>query len=340
MRDAGAAVVGRDVARVVGVGVDLEGAAEDGGRGVGRDVLGGDEEGGGVRVEGGVRGGGSGGGELRADVADGRVEVRVHVLGVVFVEDFFVDDGGVFGLLGEVRLQEQELRSHQELQDERCEHRHAGPGVQIADRQEEPVDQHVAGREETEELQADGQRVPDGELPDVARCIGVGAGGGGGVADELLDEAEGGVGGGGVDADAGGVGGGGVGGEGGFEEAVVTPAEEGVARVCDGCEGEKRYCYPCLSTLSSASRLPSPKARRIRRSESAGRERAARGARTYNPAQPPSSPTIPEHIVHIPHLPSTVRPGEQEHKVQRQAQGRSEAVGVPIPRLELFAEVE
>ena len=47
--------------------------------------------------------------ELGGHVADLRVETGMYVFGVVFVEDFLVDQGSVFGLLRVVPVEVEEL---------------------------------------------------------------------------------------------------------------------------------------------------------------------------------------------------------------------------------------
>lgn len=92
---------------VVGVGVCSEAPVDNGGRRVEVDFAGFGATG---------RQGAFAG--LCADVADGSREEGVHELGIVLVHDFAVDEGGVFGLLGEGGLHEAELEGEDDTEED------------------------------------------------------------------------------------------------------------------------------------------------------------------------------------------------------------------------------
>lgn len=98
----------------------------------------------------------------------------------------------------------------------------------------------MGGREELEEREVEGGWVPDGELPDVAGCIGMSARGGGGGIYDLLNKAQWRVRGWrGVNADSRSVWRRWRIGKRGLKEAVVAAAEEGIDCVGHGGNAQK-----------------------------------------------------------------------------------------------------
>lgn len=93
--------------------------------------------------------------ELRAHVANGRAGPRMHEFGVVFVEHLLVDHGRVLALLAEAGLQHLELHGQEDAEKDGREHRRARSRVMGRRRQKEPIHEHVARAEETEQSQAD-----------------------------------------------------------------------------------------------------------------------------------------------------------------------------------------
>ena len=129
--------------------------------------------------------------DLGGHLAVDRVHARVHVLDVVLVHHFAVDDAHVLGLLGEARGQEEHLGREQKLQHESLEDGHARAVVESGQREEHHVDEGVAGAEEAEDAQGGRIRIPDGHFPYVARLVGVSARFGGFAFCKVLDVSKG-----------------------------------------------------------------------------------------------------------------------------------------------------
>lgn len=153
--------VGVKVFGVVRVRVRLEAAPDDGRRGADSDRF---------FLENVVDDG-----HLRRYLAVDRVHPRVHVLDVVLVHDFAMDDVHVLGLLGEAGGEEKHLESEEELEDESLEDGHARARVEGGQGQEEHVDEGVTGAEEAEDAQCCWVRIPNGDFPYVACLVGVSA---------------------------------------------------------------------------------------------------------------------------------------------------------------------
>ena len=128
---------------------------------------------------------------LRRYLAVDRIDARVHVLDVVFVHDFAVDDVHVLGLLGEAGVQEKHLGREEELEDKSFEDGHARARVEGRHREEEHVDKGVAGAKETEDTQRCRIRVPDSHFPYIACLVGVSARLGGFAFRKVLDVSKG-----------------------------------------------------------------------------------------------------------------------------------------------------
>ena len=113
------------------------------------------------------------GGALDCDVAFDGVEAWVHVLGVVLLEDFFVENSRVGLLLLVEGLLEAQSEGEEELRDEEREVVAEGTGRGVAGvgggsvREGHVVDDQVHGGEEREELEGECGRRPDVDFPDV-----------------------------------------------------------------------------------------------------------------------------------------------------------------------------
>lgn len=129
----GAETLGVDMLDVVEVGACLEAPAELHSRGADLD--------GGVVI-----------GQLGGSVPDGGIEAGMDELGVVFVHDLLLDDGGVLVLLGEPGLQQEHLDGQDDLQHETVEDGDARSRIPNLQGQEHHVDEDVAGAEEAEHL--------------------------------------------------------------------------------------------------------------------------------------------------------------------------------------------
>lgn len=150
-------VVGIDVFGVIRVGVGAETSLE--------------KDGGGVSVHFAVSFIAGSGACIRVlcrDVANKRVESRVDILDVVLAHDLFVNDRRILLLLGEEDPEHVQLRRKQCLEKKGCKDCDARAWVGRCGGEEEPVDQNMAGAEETEQTKTNGNRVPDGDFPHIA----------------------------------------------------------------------------------------------------------------------------------------------------------------------------
>lgn len=112
-------------------------------------------------------------GDLYANLAVDRVQSRVDILDVVLMHDLLLNDGVVLALTGELGVHEPHLGGEDGLQSHALENGDAGAGVHGNERQEEPVNQDVAGAEQAEQAKRGRIRIPDLHLPHIACLVGV-----------------------------------------------------------------------------------------------------------------------------------------------------------------------
>lgn len=92
-------------------------------------------------------------------------------LGVVLVHDFFVNQGRIFCLLDEEFLEEQQLHAQQSSEEYGGDEGDGWTRISGARGEEQPVDEDVARREESEEFEVERLGVPDADLPYIVVLI-------------------------------------------------------------------------------------------------------------------------------------------------------------------------
>lgn len=116
----------------------------------------------------------------------------MDVFDVIFVHDLLVYNSRVLALLGEARVQEQQLRRENDLQKEALEDRNARARIEVRKREEEHVDENVTRAEEAEHSQRRRVWIPHLHLPHVTRLVGVSPLFGGFGSQDFLNKSQGG----------------------------------------------------------------------------------------------------------------------------------------------------
>jgi len=108
---------------------------------------------------------------LRSHIPDDRVQPRMHILDVVFVENLLLDDGRVLLFLLALCEKEVQQRRETSLQEYALEHRHARPLIHGIQREIEHVEEDMQRAEISQGIEAGGPGVPDVQLPHIASAI-------------------------------------------------------------------------------------------------------------------------------------------------------------------------
>lgn len=95
----------------------------------------------------------------------------MNEFGVIFVHDFFLDNGVVLALLRELGEEQKKLRRQNDLDHQRVEDCDAGARVQGSKRQKHDVNQHMCWSEQAKQAQGNRQRIPYRQLPHIAALV-------------------------------------------------------------------------------------------------------------------------------------------------------------------------